>query len=102
MVVLLFILSPGMLPAASQSAVELCRPALARKAGGEIAMIDVADSRSGHGGLTIEGRLTAYARMGPAPAGVARTHHVGRFDFNYRCEVRNGRVRKTRVTLFNP
>jgi len=79
--------------------VSLCRPALARKAG-EIATIDMSSSRVVRGRRIIEGRLTAFAKMGPAPAGFARTHHVGRFEFTYRCEIRNGRVRETRLNPF--
>jgi hypothetical protein len=91
-----------MQPAPVDPAVELCKPVLARKAGGEIATIDVNSSRSERGGRTIEGRLTAFSRMGPAPAGSARTHHVIRVEFTYRCQVRGDRVRQARVQLFKP
>lgn len=87
-------------PYEPNAVVELCKPILARKAGGEIATIDV-DSTEFHGSKTrISGRLTAFQRMGPAPAGTARTHHIGRIDFTFRCTVKNGRVRKAAVNLF--
>ena len=86
-------------PANSDEALTLCKPALARKTGSEIATIEVDQSQNVRGRLTIEGRLTAYARMGLATAGNARAHHVGRFDFSYSCEVSRGRVRKARVSL---
>src|SRR5437588_830047 len=89
-------------PASSDEALALCKPALARKAGSEIATIEVDQSQNVRGGLTIEGRLTAYARMGLAPAGSARAHHVGRIDFSYSCEVIRDRVRKVRVNPFEP
>jgi hypothetical protein len=79
--------------------IALCKPALERKAG-EIATMDVGSSKVVHGGRIIEGRLTAFAKMGPATAGFARTNHVGRFEFTYRCEIRHGRVRKTRLNPF--
>ena len=89
-------------PAAVNPVIELCKPALARRAGGAIATIDV-DSTEIHGSKTrISGRLTAFRQMGPAPPGTARTHHIGRIDFSYRCTVKNGRVREAAVNLFRP
>jgi len=81
----------------SDPAVELCKPALARKAGEDIATIDVVSSVANGRRRRIEGRLTAFAQMGPAPPGMARTHHLGRLEFTFRCDIRDGRVRKTRV-----
>jgi hypothetical protein len=86
----------------ADQAVALCKPALARKAGGDIATIEVIDSHVARGRLAISGQLTAFTRMGPAPAGTARTHHVGRIDYSYSCEVSHGGVRKARVNLFKP
>jgi hypothetical protein len=83
-------------------ALALCKTALQREANGEIATMDVGQSRSDHGRLTIEGRITAYARMGPAPAGTARAHHIGRFELSYRCEITHGRVRKVRLNPAEP
>jgi len=99
MIWLLFALANVAQPAPGEPDLDLCKPALARKAG-EIATIDVSSSKVSRGRRIIEGRLTAFAKMGPAPAGFARTHHVGRFEFNYRCEIKNGRVRKTRLNPF--
>ena len=101
MVAVLFALSSLVQSPPADAVAELCKPALAQKAG-EIAAIDVGSSRVVHGRRIIEGRLTAYARMAQAPAGFARTQHIGRLEFNYRCEVRNGQVRKTRVSPFKP
>jgi hypothetical protein len=91
-----------MQPAPADSTVELCKPALARKAGGEIATINVDSTKVSGKTTTIRGQLTAFSRMGPAPAGTARTHHVIRFDFTYRCAIRGGRVRETRVNPLKP
>src|SRR4051794_18727568 len=95
--VALFAVSLALQPVAADPVVELCKPTLARKVDGEIATIDVSSRRMiGHRQI-IEGRLSAFAHMGPAPAGFARTHHVGRIEFTYRCEVSKNRVRKARV-----
>jgi hypothetical protein len=89
-------------PPSPDEAIALCKPALARKAGGEVATMDVAKTHTLRGRRTIEGRLTVFAQMGPAPAGSARTHHLGRIEFSYGCEVSNGRVRKARLNPFKP
>lgn len=88
--------------APADSVVELCKPALARKAGGEIASIDVGATSRRRATTTITGRLTAFQRMGPAPPGTARTHHVIRFDYTFECTVKAGRVRNAAVNLFRP
>ena len=93
---------PVVVPAGPNPAVELCKPVLARKAGGEIATMDVDSTQIRGAKTTIRGQLTAFQRMAPAPAGTARTHHVGRIDFIYRCTVKNGRVREVAVNLFRP
>jgi len=89
-------------PVGSEKAIALCKPSLSRKAGGEIATMDVSSSHVARGRFVIEGRLTAFRRMGPAPAGSARTHHLGRFEFTYRCAIARGRVREARVSVFRP
>jgi len=89
-------------PSRTDAAAVLCKSALARQVAGEIATMQIDGSHNSHGRLTIEGRLTVYSQMGPAPPGTARTHHVGRFDLNYRCEVSRGRVRKVRTNPANP
>ena len=89
-------------PAAPDSTLTLCEPVLARKAGGEIATIEIASVRSEHGGKTFEGRLTALQGMGPSTLGSASTHHLIRVDFTYRCRVRAGRVRAAAVNPLRP
>src|SRR3982751_1794269 len=84
-------------PASSDPAVALCKPLLARKAGGEIATIDVAATRVRHGVRTVEGQLTAFIGMGAAPAGSASTHHLIRAQFTYRCRVSGTQVREARL-----
>ena len=80
----------------------LCKPALERKAGGEIATVAVTSSRSGRSGRTIEGRLTAFVGMGPPAPGSASTHHLIRTEYDFRCRVRGGHVREARLNLFKP
>lgn len=94
----LFAAALAMQPASSDPAVELCKPVLARKAGGEIATIAVSSSFAAGRRRTIEGQLSVFAKMGPAPAGFARTHHLGRIELAYRCEISGGRVRRARVS----
>lgn len=78
-------------------AVAICKPALARKAGGDIATIEVSSTRTTRRGRVIEGRLTAFEGMeAPAP-GHAAAHHLIRSDFSYRCRVSHGRVREAAV-----
>jgi hypothetical protein len=77
---------------ASDPALQRCRPILARKAGGEIATIDVQSSTKHGGILTISGRLTTLQGMGSPAPGSAATHHLIRTDFNYRCRVSGRKV----------
>ena len=88
-------------PQSEDPAVRLCRPILARKAGGQIASLDVTSRRSGRRGRTIEGRLTAFQGMGPPPPGSASAHHLIRSDFTFSCRVSRGRVRKAAVNPLN-
>lgn len=76
-------------------ALELCRPRLERKVGGEIQTIDVRSVRRTDAGLTLKGRLTANLGMGPPQPGYASTHHLIRADFDFVCGVRGNRVRYT-------
>jgi hypothetical protein len=80
-------------PASTRTALALCRPALARKAGGQIATIAIARSSIRSGMRRIAGRVTVFAGMGPPPPGSASAHHLIRADYNYVCSVRGGRVR---------
>ncbi len=89
-------------PVSSDPAVTLCKPLLARKAGGEIATIDVGSTRVRHGVRTVEGQLTAFIGMGAAPAGSASTHHLIRVQFTYRCSVSGRHVREARVNPLKP
>ena len=90
---LLIAMAHPAVPETRGHALQLCRPVLERRAEGEIQAIDVRSEHAAHSGLTIRGRLTVFLRMGPAPASSARTHHVGRAEFDYVCTVRAGRVR---------
>jgi hypothetical protein len=84
-------------PTDLHAALRLCRPALARKAGGQIATMNATSSLASPRGLTVEGRLTAFLGMGPPPPGSASAHHLIRADFNYRCTVRRHAVRSATV-----
>jgi hypothetical protein len=87
-------------PTSANSALALCRPALARKAGGEIATIAIGKSSISGSSTRIGGRMTAFVGMGAPAPGSASAHHLIRADYNYQCWVRAGRVRKTIVTAF--
>ena len=78
--------------------IEPCKPLLARKAGGEIASIDVDSIRKTSQGRLVTGRLTVFEGMGKAAPGTAATHHLIRLDYTYRCRIRGGRVREASVT----
>lgn len=84
-------------PPAVSSAVDLCRPILARKAGGEISAIEVTSFRLGRKDIAINGRLIAFLGMGTPPPGSAGTHHLIRAQFTYRCTVQRARVRSASV-----
>jgi hypothetical protein len=84
-------------PASDDASLALCKPVLARKAGGEIANIDVTSSRAERNGRRISGRLTAFLGMGPPAPGSASAHHLIRADFTFHCRVAGGRVREAAV-----
>lgn len=93
-----FLASVSLIQAASYDpAVSLCKPALARKAGGQIATIDVRSRRSHRSSRIIEGELTAFVGMGPPASGSAATHHLIRSDFSFRCRIVRGRVKEVAV-----
>lgn len=83
-----------------QQALTQCRPALARKAGGEINAIDADAARVTGDWVVIRGPMTVFIGEGPAAPGTATTHHLIRAQYDYACWVRDGRVRKT--TLAQP
>jgi len=80
------------------AALSLCKPVLARKAGGEIATIDVDSSRRVRGETSIRGRLTAFLGQGRPGPGEASTHHLIRADLTFRCRIARGRVRQASVS----
>ena len=87
-------------PANAERALALCKPILARKAGGEIATIETHSAQRSSRGLTIRGGLTAFLGMGSPAAGSASTHHLIRANFTYRCRVHGNRVREAAVNPF--
>jgi hypothetical protein len=89
-------------PPSSYDALSLCKSALAAQGGIEIGTMDVRSSKIDHGRRTIEGRLTAFSQMGPAPAGTARTHHLGRSELTFRCKIRGRWVIEARLNPLNP
>jgi hypothetical protein len=82
----------------ADAALSVCRPELARKAGGEIASIALDSSRPQRNGVTIGGRLTAFQGMGPPQPGYASAHHLIRADFTFKCRVVRGRVSDASVS----
>ena len=80
------------------SVLRACRPLLTRKAGGEIATLEVHSSTVNSAGRTFRGRLTAFQGMGPPPPGAASTHHLIRVEYRFTCRVRGGRARAASVT----
>ena len=102
MIGILFALAASGQATTQSAALALCTPALARRAGGEIATVDVDSFRSGATGQIVRGNLTAFLGMGAAPGGSATTHHLIRADFRYRCRIRHGRVREAVVAPLRP
>jgi len=87
-------------PAPDARMLQLCRPVLARKAGGEIDRIAVS-SKSVSGRTTvIRGQVTVFIGMPLAPPGSASAHHLIRADYHYGCWARRGRI--VRTTLSQP
>jgi hypothetical protein len=87
-------------PATATRWLELCRPALARKAGGEIQSITVQSTRIGRRSTIVRGETTVFIGMGTPGPGSASAHHLIRATYHYSCSIRSGRV--TRVTLTQP
>ena len=82
----------------SETALQLCRPVLARKVGGDIHTISVTSSRSTHKGNIVEGQLTAFVGMGPPLPGSASAHHLIRATFVFRCRTARGHLRHVSLT----
>ena len=96
--ILLILSATAAIPAGADEAMELCRPALARKIDGEIETLTPTSVRKKGRKLLIEGQLTAFLGM-PKPApGSASAHHLIRAEFDFRCRTSGGRVRRTSVT----
>jgi hypothetical protein len=76
----------------------ICRPALARRAGGDIQMISPTSMRKSGSGYVIEGKLTAFVGMAPPEAGSASAHHLIRADFDFACRTAGRNVRQATVT----
>lgn len=83
---------------ATATALKLCRPAIARKAEGEIQVISVSRSYASRKTRLVRGQVTVFVGMGPAPQGSASTHHLIRATYDYSCSVRSGRVRTVIVS----
>jgi hypothetical protein len=85
-------------PPQVSAAADLCRPILARKAGGEIATIDVTSFTVRGKDVAIAGLITAFVGMGPPAPGHASAHHLVRSQFSYKCKVVRAKVRSASVT----
>ena len=97
MIVLLFASIVSAHVPTTTEALKLCRPAIARKAEGEIQVISVSRSYASRSTRLVRGQVTVFVGMGPAPKGSASTHHLIRTTYDYSCSVRSGHVRT--VTL---
>jgi hypothetical protein len=78
--------------------VQLCKPVLARKAGGQIDHMSVSSKSVRRSTTIIRGQLTAFIGMPRAQAGSASAHHLIRADYHYSCSVRRGRILGTSLT----
>jgi hypothetical protein len=85
-------------PPSANSALALCRPALARKANGDIAELNIERSVVRGNATTVTGRITVFVGMGAPVAGSASAHHLIRAQYGYRCVVRSGKVRTTTLS----
>ena len=77
----------------TSAAMQLCRPAIARKAEGEIQVISVSRSYASRRTRLVRGQVTVFVGMTAATPGSASTHHLIRATYDYSCSVRSGRVR---------
>src|SRR5947209_7648515 len=94
----LALIAAATMPADSEAALTLCRPALARKAGGDIATITVTSGRKAKSGFAVEGQMTVFVGMSPPQRGFASTHHLIGTDFIFHCRTAGKRVREASVT----
>ena len=84
------------------AAIKLCRPVLERKAGGEIADVEIIRSRARRGSRTIEGQATVFLGMGPPAPESASAHHLIRTMFRFECRVHDSRVVSARINTASP
>jgi hypothetical protein len=91
-------LGVAILASRTDAALAACRPALARKAGGDIAEIAVATSSVSGKQRIIRGPMTVFIGMAKAPTGQASTHHLIRANYHYSCWTRHGAVVRTKLT----
>jgi hypothetical protein len=81
-------------------ALQLCKVALARRAGGEIDRITTDSATASGKTRVIRGQVSVFIGMPPAPPGSARAHHLIRAEYHYSCRMRRGRIVTT--TLVQP
>jgi hypothetical protein len=82
------------------AALKICRPALARKADGQIDRITIETRSRWRSTTIIRGRLTVFVGMGAPTPGTASAHHLIRAEYRYGCWVQHGRVRKTTIDQY--
>lgn len=83
--------------AGSDAALQICRPTLARKAGGDIQTISVTSAQKVRGGFIMAGQLTVFIGMEPPQPGSASAHHLIRANFAFNCRTIGKNVRKATV-----
>jgi hypothetical protein len=96
-VMLALLIAAAANPPEVTAAADLCRPILARKAGGEIATIDVTSFTVRRKDVAIAGLVTALVGMRPPAPGYASAHHLVRSQFSYKCKVARAKVRSASV-----
>lgn len=96
---MIILLAAALLTSSSTDSADLkrCQPLIERKAGGQIATVDVTSSKGNMKRRTIEGQLTAFLGMGPPSPGSASAHHLIRADFTFRCTLSYHSVRSATV-----
>ena len=82
---------------AVDAALQQCRPKLAKEVLGDIGALIASASSVTKNWTVVRGTMTASIRMPGAPAGSARTHHLGRIDYDFVCWVSHKKVRKITV-----
>lgn len=85
-------------PLNSDEAVNLCRSQLARKVGGDIQDVTATSLRKSGHVSTLKGEVTAFIGMGPPQSGSASAHHLIRAEFEFRCKISGGRIRRVTVS----